>query len=86
MTDAQFTGMLIATIGTLLTIASAIVAIVIKPVINLNKTITKLDTTLNNQSKEYDVLKNRVDKHGEQIDDCEKRLTIVEVRTEKKYH
>lgn len=74
MTDAQFMGMLIAAIVTLLGIASVIVGIIIKPIINLNRTITKLDTTIESIQKDSGTLKSRVDKHGEQLDDV--RITV----------
>ena len=69
MTDTQFMGMLIAAIVTLLGIASVIVAIVIKPIINLNRTIAKLDTTIDSIQRDNGTLKTRVDKHGVELDD-----------------
>ena len=84
MSDAQFMGMLIAAIGSLLAIVSVIVAVFIRPVISLNKTITKLDATLDAQAKEYSQLKVRVDKHGNEIDNHEKRITVIEVERNSK--
>lgn len=84
MTDSQFMGMLITAIATLLGITSVMVVIIIKPIINLNKTITKLDTTIVNMQSEHDNLKSRVDKHGGEIDEV--KLTVLKHEEELKHH
>ena len=84
MNDAQFMGLMIGAIITLLGGASIIVAIIIKPVINLNKTITKLDSTIAGLQKEEIVLQTRVSKHGDQIDEV--RLKVREHDTVLKQH
>ena len=68
MNEAQFMGLLIGCIGTLLGIGTAIVAIVIKPVINLNKSITKLNDSIDRLNDANDTLEQRVTKHGKEID------------------
>lgn len=80
MTDAQFMGLLIGAIVTLLGIASIITAIIVKPIINLNKSITKLDLTVSHLSENSVNLKSRVDKHGEQIDNLEITVAQHEVK------
>lgn len=79
MEQAQFMGLLITCIGSLLAIASVLVAIVIKPIINLNKTITKLDSTIENIQKEETTLVDRVNKHGTQIDSLNVQVASHEV-------
>ena len=79
MDQTQFMGMLIACIATLLGIASILIAIIIKPIINLNKTITKLDATIEGLQKEDANLKTRIDKHGNQIDDLNVKVVSHEV-------
>lgn len=69
MDQTQFMGLLIGAIVTLLGVASIIVAIVIKPVINLNRTITKLDATIDSLKEADSILKDRVSEHGHQIDE-----------------
>ena len=68
MNEAQFMGLLIGAIGSLLAIATAIVAIIIKPIINLNKSITKLNDSIDRLNSDNDTLKQRVTKHGQEID------------------
>lgn len=84
MTDTQFMGMLIAAIVTLLGIASVIVAIIIKPIINLNRTIAKLDTTIEGIQRDSGTLKARVDKHGLELDDV--RLSVTKHEETLKSH
>ena len=75
MNDAQFMGILIACIATLLGIASVIVAIIVKPVIELNKSIQKLNDSIDQLNGDNATLKERVSKHGKEID--ENRLHLV---------
>ena len=57
---------------------------VMTPIVKLNTTITKLNTTLTQfQQQTKDNHKNlaeRVTTHGKEIDDHEKRLTIIETQ------
>ncbi len=76
MNEAQFMGLLIGCISTLLTIASVIVAIIIKPVISLNKSIQKLNDSIDQLNGDNNTLKERVTKHGKEID--ENRIKLVE--------
>lgn len=76
MEQAQFMGLLIASIGTLLGIASIIVAIIIKPIINLNKSITKLNDSIDRLNDDNASLSERVTRHGQEIDENTKHLII----------
>lgn len=68
MDQTTFIGMLIMAIATLLGITSIVVTIVIKPIINLNKSITKLNDNIDHLTGQNKTLETRVAKHGEQID------------------
>lgn len=68
MEDTQFMGLLIGGLATILSIVSILVAIIIKPIINLNKTITKLNSSIDILNGTADSLNTRVSKHGEEID------------------
>lgn len=74
MNETQFMGLLIGCIATLLGIASAIGTIIIKPIINLNKSITKLNDSIDRLNGENDTLRERVTKHGKEIDDNREHL------------
>lgn len=76
MSDAQFMGMLIGAIVSLLGIASIVAAIIVRPVINLNKNIEKLNVTIDGMQAEEKSLNSRVHKHGLQIDEA--NLTLKE--------
>lgn len=76
MEQTQFMGLLIASIGTLLGIASIIVAIIIKPIINLNKSITKLNDSIDRLNDDNASLAERVTKHGQEIDENTKKLIV----------
>lgn len=74
MDQAQFMGLLITSIATLLGIASVIVAIMIKPIINLNKSIQKLNDSIDALNGDNNTLKERVTKHGKEIDENREKL------------
>ena len=76
MDQAQFMGLLIGAIATLLGIASIVVAILIKPIINLNKSIQKLNDSIDALNGDNNTLKERVTKHGKEID--ANRIKLVE--------
>lgn len=99
MEETQFMGLLIGCIATLLGVASAIVAIIIKPIINLNKTLDRLNAHIDELSTASASLKERVATHGNEIDalnlhqiaqdkdieNHEKRITKLEtIRRERK--
>ena len=76
MSEAQFMGLLIGGIATLLTIASIITAIIIVPVIKLNKTIQKLSDSIDNLNGANYKIEKRLDAHGSKLDEHEKILTV----------
>lgn len=78
MTNNEFMGLLIGSIVTLLGIASAVVALIVKPLINLNKSITKLNASIDQLNGENTTLRERVSKHGSEIDDLDDRVLVVE--------
>lgn len=99
MEETQFMGLLIGCIATLLGVASAIVAIIIKPIINLNKTLDRLNAHIDELNTASASLKERVATHGNEIDalnlhqiaqdkdieNHEKRITKLEtIRRERK--
>lgn len=55
-----------------------IMKVLMKPVINLTNTITKLDTSLKIFVKEKDEVNGKIDKHEERLDDHEKRIYYME--------
>lgn len=76
MTNNEFMGLLIGAIVTLLGIASAIVALIVKPLINLNKSITKLNASIDQLNGQSATLNQRVTRHGIELDDCKSKLII----------
>lgn len=57
-------------------------AALIKPLINLNSTITKLDTSLKIFVKEKDEVKIELKEHEKKIDDHERRIYSIEHKKE----
>ena len=78
MTNNEFMGLLIGCIATLLGIGSIIVAIVVKPIISLNKSITKLNDSIDHLNGQNATLEQRVSKHGKEIDDLGDKVLIHE--------
>lgn len=76
MSTNEFMGMLIVCIVTLLTIATAIGALIVKPIINLNKAITKLNDSIDSLNKDKENLSERVTKHGKEIDDVREHIIV----------
>lgn len=74
MSEAQFMGLLIGAIATLLGIASIIVAIIIKPIIALNKSIQKLNDSIDKLNGDNELLGQRVTKHGQEIDELHDKV------------
>lgn len=83
MTNNEFMGLLIGAIVTLLAIATAVVALIVKPLINLNKSITKLNASIDTLNGQSATLNDRVTKHGKEIDQL--RLNDVHQEEEIKH-
>ena len=76
MNSNEFMGLLIGAIVTLLGGASVIVGLIVKPLLNLNKSIVKLNDSIDNLNKDTGSLANRVSKHGQEIDANREHLII----------
>lgn len=76
MNSNEFMGMLIGCIVTLVGLASTIVALIVKPIINLNKSITKLNDSIDRLNDDSETLRERVGKHGREIDENREHLII----------
>ena len=74
MSNNEFMGLLIGCIATLLGIGTAIVAIIVKPIIKLNNSITKLNDSIDKLNGEGNILRERVTKHGKEIDENREHL------------
>lgn len=55
-------------------------AVVVKPIINLNTNITELTASVNQLKEVLDELKGRVSDHGKEIDSLQKTVTDHEAR------
>ena len=80
MDSNTFMGYLITAIIALLSGASVIVAIVIRPIIKLNAKITELSDSLKNLNGLLTKAEQRIEKHGNEIDTINKDLRIYEGR------
>lgn len=76
MTDKEFLGMLVVGLCSLVALISAVVL----PLIKLNTTLTKLQSTIDAMATKDEVRDNRINKHGEEIDEHTKTLINHEAR------
>ena len=74
MDSNQFMGLLIAAIVVLLGIATGIATLIIKPIMNLNKSIVKLNDSIDRLNEDNQNLSVRVREHGKEIDDNREHL------------
>lgn len=72
MDSNTFMGYLIAALVVLVGLVSGLVALIVKPVINLNKTITKLDCTITSLVNDNSKTQKHFDKNDKEIDDLQK--------------
>ncbi len=68
MDQNTFMGLLIGALVVLFGLASVIVALIVRPVLNLNKNLTELNINIKSLTKDTETLQTRVSKHGEQLD------------------
>ena len=68
MSSNEFMGMLIASIVVLVGLSATLTTLIIKPIINLNKSITKLNHSIDTLNSQQHSLSERVSKHGQEID------------------
>ena len=78
MDSTQFMGLLIGCVATLIGIATGIVALIIKPIINLNRSITKLNDSIDQLNGKNATLEQRVSQHGKEIDEVRDRTLTNE--------
>ena len=83
MDSNQFMGLLIAAILALLGGAGVIVAIIIKPVINLNSNIVALRKDISALNDVVNRNEKRIEKHGNEIDEIKDNLKNIEVKVSK---
>ena len=76
MDSNQFMGLLIAAIVVLLGIATGIATLIIKPIMNLNKSIVKLNDSIDRLNEDNQNLSIRVREHGKEIDENARKLLI----------
>lgn len=80
MDSNTFMGLLITAIIALLTGASIITAIIIRPIINLNKKLTKVDASLERGTEVMERCEKRIEKHGQELDKHNDELKKFEGR------
>ena len=64
-------------IGTIILIGVSIIALV-KPIINLNTSITELNITIKQLTKDNDEIHNTLENHTDELSDHEARIRILE--------
>lgn len=69
MNSNETLGLIIGSLVTLFTLGSLIVGLIIKPIINLNKSIVKLNDSIDKLNGDNDEIKQRVTRHGKEIDE-----------------
>lgn len=87
MDNNTFMGLLIGALVILFGLAGSIVAIVIKPIINLNRNMVQLDSSIQNLNKTANTMENRLNKHSQEIDaikeeqsNQDKRIYMLEMK------
>lgn len=87
MDNNTFMGLLIGALVVLFGLAGSIVAIVIKPIINLNRNMVQLDSSIQNLNKTANTMENRLNKHSQEIDaikeeqsNQDKRIYMLEMK------
>ena len=74
MDSNLFMGLLIFALISLFGLASVITGLIVKPILNLNKNITKLDLSITNLNNTANVMENRLDKQQEDIENINRDL------------
>lgn len=80
MDSNLFMGLLIFALISLFGLASVITGLIIKPILNLNKNITKLDLSITNLNRTANVMETRLDKQQEDIENINKDLRNQDCR------
>ena len=80
MDSNTFMGLLIFALIALVGFAATVTGLIIKPILNLNKNITKLDLSITNLNKTVNAMENRFDRQQEDIENINKDLRTYEGR------
>ena len=80
MDSTTFMGLLIASLISLFALAGTVTTLIIKPVINLNKTMVKLDASIKDLNKTANGMENRLDKHDQEFENINKDLRTMDGR------
>ena len=80
MDNNTFMGLLIFALIALLGFAATITGLIIRPILNLNKNITKLDLSITNLNKTANVMENRLNKQQEDIENHDKLILSRKAR------
>lgn len=83
MDENLFMGLLVGAIVVLLTIASLIAALIVKPILGLNQNITELKASMKHFEKSIGHVEERITKHGTEIDDIREDIKLHEGRISK---
>lgn len=80
MDSNTFMGFLIFALIALFGLISTLVALIFKPVLSLNKNLTKLDLSIQNLNKTANTMENRLDKNEQDIENINRDLRSYEGR------
>lgn len=80
MDSNTFMGLLIAALAVLIAMGVGITTLFIKPVIQLNRNMVRLDDSINNLNKTATGMENRLDKHDKDIEGINKDLRNIDTR------
>ena len=80
MDSNLFMGLLIGALVILFGLALTISTLIVKPIIQLNRNMVALDASIKNLNATANVMENRLNKHGEEIDSINRDLRTFEGR------
>lgn len=83
MDEKVFMGLLIASLVVLLTIASLIAGLIVKPLLGLNQNITELKSSMKHFEQSIGHVEERITKHGKELDDVKDDIKDHEGRISK---
>lgn len=83
MDENLFMGLLIASLVVLLTAASLIAGLIVKPLLSLNKNITILQSSMSHFGESIGHVEDRITKHGTEIDNIRDDIKLHEGRISK---
>lgn len=87
MDSNLFMGLLIGALVILFGLAGVITTLIVKPIINLNRNMVQLDSSIQNLNKTANTMENRLNKHSQEIDaikeeqsNQDKRIYMLEMK------